>query len=107
MALKQSLSPRTVAIVLGLFAAVLVALGAVYFLAPVKSTAARAQPANANSNHDIAVAKVRADQEARLKALEKSRQAEKPEKKGAPTGSSKSGDAKPAADTSGQAPDAH
>jgi hypothetical protein len=105
--MKQSLSPRTVAVVLGIVAAVLLAVGAVYFLAPVQSTAARAVPANANANHDIAVAKVVADQKAKLKALEKSRQAEKNDKKGAPTGSLSAGDAKPAADTSGQGSAGH
>src|SRR4051794_19573175 len=98
--MKQSLSPRTVAIVLGLVAAVVVAVGAVYMFAPVQSTAARAAPAGSGSNHDKAVAKVRADQEARRKAAEKSTQGEKPEKKGAAAGSSKEGAGKPAADAS-------
>jgi hypothetical protein len=107
MALKQSLSPKAVAIILGLVAIAVVVVGAIYFLAPVQSTAAHTPPANGNSNHDVAVAKVRADQEARRKAAEKSTQGEKPEKKGAPAGSSKEGAGKPAAGTSGETAAGH
>jgi hypothetical protein len=107
MALKQSLSPKTVAIILGVVAIAVVAVGAVYFLSPVQSTAARVSPPNGNSNHEIAVAHVRADQEARRKAAEKSTQGEKPGKKGASAGSSKEGAAKPAADASGESAAGH
>ena|SRR5438067_990663 len=93
--MKQPLSGKTVAVVLGVAAAVVVVLGAAYFLAPVHSTAARVRPGG--SNHEISLARVRADQEAR-KAAEKSTQGEKPEKKGAATGGGKEGGGKPAAE---------